>query len=402
MKVVFLTDSLSDLDGVGRYAVRLISAMEALRPGLEVHVLLARKHRPTSADVPGHWKVEVALPPDYFFYMTPARFAVWRFIGTRNTKRAARDAALVHAIKDFPHSLIAVDAADRAGIPCVATGHGTYTIQPVVSDRHKRTALKAYRRFASLISVSRYTRKRLLALVPPEILPPERVHVVPNAVDAESYVEPVALEGGERPWHGKRFTLGIGELKERKGHHLGLEAWARRAARDGDLHHFLVGHRAGDDYERSLAAIAERHGVRDRLHLLGNVSEKEKIDLLQRASVFLHTPVTAADGGFEGFGIVYLEAAAAGTTAIGSLDSGAEDAIVDGVSGLLVEQNVDAVLAALDSVLDDPVRRESLESGGRAHAERSSWEENARAVLAIYDQALAKSSVRDRKKRPSS
>ncbi|MFT7076501.1 MAG: phosphatidylinositol alpha-1,6-mannosyltransferase [Planctomycetota bacterium] len=388
MKVVFLTDSLSDFDGVGRYAVRLITAMEALRPELEVHVLLARKHRPTSVDVPAHWKVEVALPPDYFYYMTPARFAIWRFLGTWNTRRAAKGAALIHAIKDFPHSLVAVDAADRLGIPCVATGHGTYTIQPVISDRHRRTALRAYRRFAALISVSRYTRKRLLGLVPEEVLAPDSVHVVPNAVDAERYVEPAVLEGGARPWHGKRFTLGIGEIKERKGHHLGLEAWARRAARDPELHHFLVGNRSGDDYERSLEAIAQRHGVGDRLHLLGNVTEAEKVDLLQRATVFLHTPVTAADGGFEGFGIVYLEAAAAGTTAIGSLDSGAEDAIVDGVSGLLVEQNVDAVLAALDRVLDEPALREALEVGGRAHAAQSSWEENARAVLAIYDAAL--------------
>ncbi len=390
MKVVFLTDSLSDLDGVGRYAVRLITAMEALRPDLVVHVLLARKHRPTSADVPAHWKVEVALPPDYFYYMTPARFSVWRWIGTRNTKKAAKGATLIHAIKDFPHSLIAVDAADRLKIPCVATGHGTYTIQPVLSDWHRERALSAYRRFSAFISVSRFTRKRLLGIVPENVLSPDSVTVVPNAVDAERYLDPVVLDGGAREWHGKRFTLGIGEIKERKGHHLAIGAWAQRAARDPELHHFLVGNRSGDDYERSLQAIADHHDVGDRLHLVGNVSEAEKIDLLQRATIFLHTPVTAADGGFEGFGIVYLEAAAAGTVAIGSLDSGAEDAIVDGTSGLLVPQETDAVLGALDSLLDDDGLREKLEVGGRAHAERSSWEENARTVLGIYDAALAK------------
>ncbi|MEM8713857.1 MAG: glycosyltransferase, partial [Planctomycetota bacterium] len=155
-----------------------------------------------------------------------------------------------------------------------------------------------------------------------------------------------------------------------------------------DLHHFLVGNRSGDDYERSLVAIAEKHGVADRLHLVGNVSEAEKIDLLRRATVFLHTPVTASDGGFEGFGIVYLEAAASGTPAIGSLDSGAEDAIVDGVSGLLVEQKPDAIHAALSALLDDEGLRKELEAGGLEHAARSSWEENARAVIDIYREAL--------------
>lgn len=387
MKVVFLTDSLSDLDGVGRYSVRLISALEALRPDLEVHVLLARKHRPTSSEVPSHWHIEVALPPDYFFYMTPFRFRIWRWIGTWRTRRALRGASLVHAIKDYPHSLIGVDAAERAGIPCVATGHGTYTIQPVKADGpHRARALDAYSRFAAMISVSRYTRRRLLEIVPPRTLPPERVHVVPNAVSAAHYAEPRALEGVL--WEGMRFTLGIGEVKERKGHHLAVAAWAKAARTRPDLHYVLVGNKTGDAYERSLVELARAEGVEDRLHLVGNIDEVEKVDLLQRAEVFLHTPVTAADGGFEGFGIVYLEAAAAGTPSIGSLDSGAEDAIVDGETGLLVDQDVDGVGAALVSLLDDPDRRARLAEGGLAHAARSSWTDNARDVLAIYDSVL--------------
>ncbi len=386
MKVLFLTDSLSELDGVGRYSVRLIEALERERPGLEVQVLLARKHRPTSSEVPGRWQVDVALPPDYFFYMTPARFLVSRLLSTWKTFRAARKADLVHAIKDFPHSLVAVDAARLAGKPCVATGHGTYTIQPVLDERHRSRALSAYRRFAALISVSRYTRERLLGIVPPEVLPPAQVHVIPNAVDAESFVAP--REIGEQPWHGRRFTLGIGELKERKGHHLALEAWLRVAQEQGDLHHFIVGNRAGDPYEERLLAMASDAGLGDRVHLVGNVSEDQKIDLLQRAEVFLHTPVTAADGGFEGFGIVYLEAAAAGTVAIGTLDSGAEDAIVDGQSGRLVPQDPGAVEGALREVLDDHALRARLADGARAHAEASSWDENARRVLEVYEAVL--------------
>ena len=56
MRVLFLTDSLSDFDGVGRYTIRLIQALEKLVPELEVEVLLARKHRPTSEEVPAHWR----------------------------------------------------------------------------------------------------------------------------------------------------------------------------------------------------------------------------------------------------------------------------------------------------------------------------------------------------------
>ncbi len=386
MKVLYLTDSLSDLDGVGRYAIELIRALEELVPSLSVEVLLARKHRPTSADVPARWKVGVALPPDYFFYMTPARFWASRIVATRRVKQAARGADLVHAIKDYPHNLVALDGARSAGKPCIATAHGTYTVQPLLDPRHRARALKTYAGFDGMISVSSYTRRRLFDALPEGALDPTRVHVVPNCVDADRYAEPRGLTG--RPWTDKRFTLGIGETKERKGHHLAIAAWCRVARDHPELHHFVVGRRSGDGYEASLHALAGEAGVGDRLHFLGNVEEAEKIDLLQRAEAFVHTPVTAADGGFEGFGIVYLEAAASGTPSVGTRDSGAEDAVDDGVSGLLADADVGAVETALRSLVEDGELRARLAAAGPAAARRRNWRDNAERVLSLYRRAL--------------
>lgn len=390
MRVLFLTDSLSDLDGVGRYTVRLLRALEEQRPGLEVRVLLARKHRPTSAEVPAHWDVEVALPPDYFFYMSPLKFWVNLQLAQRRIAKAAQSCDLVHAIKDYPHNLAGLLGAERAGLPCVATGHGTYTVQPLVDPRHAQRARDAYARFDGMIAVSRFTAERVRELLPAQHPLASRLHVIPNAVDAAKYARPVVLEA--RPWQLQRFTLSIGELKERKGHHLALEAWCRAARAHPDLHHYVVGKGAGDNYERSLRSIVERAGMAERVHFLGNVREDEKVDLLQRAQLFLHVPVTARDGGFEGFGIVYLEASAAGLPCIGTLGCGAEDAIVHERTGLLVEQSADAVERALVRVLDNASLRDAMSKAGREHAARSSWSENARAVLAIYDEILKRRS----------
>lgn len=386
MRVLYLTDSLSDLDGVGRYTIRLVSALEAAHPELEVEVLLARKHRPSSAQVPGHWKVGVALPPDYFFYMTPARFWASLALGVSRAWRPARRADLVHAIKDYPHNLLGLLAARLAGRPCVATAHGTYSVQPLLDPRHAGLARWTYRRLASVVSVSRYTARRLGEELVLGELPPERLHVVPNAVDASHYAARRALDA--RPWHGLRYTLGIGELKERKGHHVSLEAFARVAQRHPELHHFLVGKHSDAEYKRQLDALVARYGVGPRVHFLGNVGEDEKIDLLQRASVFVHTPVTSKDGGFEGFGIVYLEAAACGVPCLGTRDSGAEDAVLDGSNGFLVEPSVEAVERALERLIAEPELAARFGAAGRAHAERSSWRENAERVWQIYQAAL--------------
>ncbi len=385
MRVLYLTDSLSDLDGVGRYAVRLITALEELEPGLEVRVLLARKHRPTSADVPARWEVRVGLPPDYFYYMSALRFWTSALGATLRTWRRARGCDVVHAIKDYPHSLVALWGARLAGVPCVATAHGTYSILPLSSARHGPLARWAYSRFAALVSVSRYTAGLLRERLALNSRPAPAIEVVPNAVDAERYERPSRLE--ERPWHGLPFTLSIGELKERKGHHLALGAWCRLASRRADLHHFGVGRTSGDAYERSLRELVRAGHLESRVHFLGNVSEEEKIDLLQRAEVFVHTPVTASDGGFEGFGIVYLEASASGTACLGTLGCGAEDAIVDGVTGLLCAPEPQAVEQALGRLLSDAELRSRLGAAGREHARKSPWSENARRVLDLYRRA---------------
>lgn len=385
MRVLYLTDSLSDLDGVGRYGVDLIRALEALEPSLEVEVLLARKHRPTSAAVPSHWDVSVALPPDYFFYMPTARFWPQAALGFARTWSAARRCDLVHAIKDYPHNWLGERAARWSGKPCVATAHGTYSVQPLLSERHATRARGAYERFASMISVSGYTRRRMLELLPESMA--ERIHVVPNCVDKSHFES--RREVGERPWHGCRYTLSIGELKERKGHHLSLAAWARVAPRHPDLHHFVVGRPSGDEYQASLERTIEEAGVADRVHFLGNVSEDEKVDLVQRCEVFVHTPVTAADGGFEGFGIVYLEASASGVPVIGTRECGAEDAIVDETTGLLVAPAVTAVESALERLVRDADLRRRMGEAGREHAGRNTWATNAERVLELYREALA-------------
>ena len=170
--------------------------------------------------------------------------------------------------------------------------------------------------------------------------------------------------------------------------HLALAGWLAAAKRFPDLHHFIVGKSSNDSYHARLVEMARAAGMSERVHFLGNVGENEKIDLLQRAKLFLHTPVTAAGGGFEGFGIVYLEAAAAGIPSIGTLDCGAEDAIVDGVTGRLVRQEAKAVEAALVEILGDETLRKKLGGQAREHARASPWDDNARRVLELYRKAL--------------
>jgi glycosyltransferase involved in cell wall biosynthesis len=73
---------------------------------------------------------------------------------------------------------------------------------------------------------------------------------------------------------------------------------------------------------------------------------------------------------------------------IGTRDCGAEDAILDGRTGLLVDPTVEATRAALARLVDDDASRRRLGDAARRHAEHSSWSDNAERVAALYARAL--------------
>jgi glycosyltransferase involved in cell wall biosynthesis len=94
-----------------------------------------------------------------------------------------------------------------------------------------------------------------------------------------------------------------------------------------------------------------------------------------------------AGGKFEGFGLTHLEASAAGLPVIGTTDCGAEDAIVDGVTGLLVSQS--AVTAALPgaiiNLLTDPVRAKQMGAAGQERAQTQTWNRVAQRMIEVYE-----------------
>jgi phosphatidylinositol alpha-1,6-mannosyltransferase len=182
---------------------------------------------------------------------------------------------------------------------------------------------------ALVTSVSRYTRARLLTWAN---VAPHRVRVLPNTVDSRYGPRPrrddlVARYGLE----GRRVILTVGRLSaaERyKGHDRVIAALAGVLRRIPDAAYLVVG--LGDDRPR-LEQLAQEAGVADRVVFAGQVPDAEIADHFALAHVF------AMPSSGEGFGIVYLEAAAAGLPAIGGNRDGSVDALADGRVGRLVD-----------------------------------------------------------------
>lgn len=161
------------------------------------------------------------------------------------------------------------------------------------------------------------------------------------------------------------YILSVGRLVERKGFDTLIEAFASLdQARAGAVQLVIVGE--GPDRHR-LEKLAEGQAG---IHLLGSVRTDDLRRLYAGAAVFALTPRRVGDD-YEGFGIVYLEAAGAGVPAVATRSGGAGEAIVNQETGLVVQADARAVRDALARLLDDSALRDKL----GARAKKRAWDQ---------------------------
>lgn len=195
--------------------------------------------------------------------------------------------------------------------------------------------------------------------------------VVPPGVDTERFVplDAAAREATRArlglPVDG-RLVVSLSRLVPRKGMDVLIRAAARLAPTHPDLVVAIGG--GGRDRPR-LERLIERTGAPARL--LGRIDHDDLPLLYGCADVYAMLCRNRWAGlEQEGFGIVFLEAAAAGVPQVAGASGGAAEAVVDGVTGYVVDppDDVDAVAAALGRLLDDPDRRVAMGVAGRQRA----------------------------------
>ncbi len=195
--------------------------------------------------------------------------------------------------------------------------------------------------------------------------------VVPPGVDAQRFrpLDPAERAEARRrlglPAEG-RLVASVSRLVPRKGMDVLVEAAARLAPDRPDLCVAIAGE--GRDAGR-IARLARRSGAPVRL--LGRLSDEE-VALLDGACDVWAMPCRTRWLGLEqeGFGIVFLEAAASGVASLAGRSGGADEAVLDGVTGLVADRPGDVVVVseALARLLDDSELRARLGAAARAHA----------------------------------
>jgi glycosyltransferase involved in cell wall biosynthesis len=242
----------------------------------------------------------------------------------------------------------------------------------------------AIRHSAVVFTVSEASRADILRFYP--WADPDKVHVVPNAIDTELLESPgeeeMARVRERYQLHG-RFVLFAGNVKPHKNLERLIRAFALVREQGGheDLQLLLI----GDDVSKygALRRAAEATRLRQDIRFFGFVPPRTLAALYRMASVFAFPSL------YEGFGLPPLEAMSCGTPVVTSRMSSLPE-VVDEAALLVDAYSVENIAAGIAAILDDEALRQRLVEKGLERARAFSWDRSVRAIHAGYLKALGR------------
>ncbi len=295
--------------------------------------------------------------------------------GLRATRQARRwiqngnfDLIHVHEPVAPGLSLLCIWVADG---PIVATWHSSNPHSRILASVN-RLAQTAMEKISGRIAVSEDARRTLVAHVGGDAV------LIPNGVRVQAFAHPGIHPAMNNPGHSLLF---LGRLDEpRKGLSVLLEAMPAIIAADPHVHLYVAGPGDLEDIQDDMAPE-----IRDHVTLLGLVTDQEKAQALYSADVYV-----APNTGAESFGIVLIEAMAAGTAVLAADLPAFARVLSNGRAGrLFSNEDPQALADAAVALLANPQERERLVSAGSERVRRFDWGVVVDDVLAVYESVTA-------------
>ena len=264
----------------------------------------------------------------------------------------------------YPDGVAAAILGRHFGKPVVMTARGTDVTLIPRYRLPRAMILWAARSAAAIVTVSRSLKNALAELG----VPPERITVLRNGVDADFFRPSGRQAARERLGLHRTTLLSVGHLIERKAHHLAVGA----AALLPDIELVVI----GDGPELgALRAAAQRCGVADRVRFLPAMSQERLREYYEAADALLLASSR------EGWANVLLESMACGTPVVAADVGGAGELVTAPAAGVLFEQRTAEALAEAVRRL---FRAYPDRDATRRHAELFSWGATTRGQIELF------------------
>lgn len=286
----------------------------------------------------------------------------------------------IHAGRALPEGLVAWLVARLTFRPVVIYAHGEELTGWGRGNKYKAMCF-ALRHADKVIANSDFTLNTLKRMA----VAPERIELIHPGVDVERFRPGLPFQDlrdslGLRS--GVLLLLSVGRLSRRKGFDNVIRAMPELLATGVDVHYAIIGIGEDEDY---LNALVCEHNVMNEVHLLGHVPMEDLPRWYNACDLFILAN-REIGGDTEGFGMVFIEAAACGKASIAGRAGGTGSAVLDGVTGVQINgESVAEVVAALREMLVNRNRRYELELAALKRARDSlSWVAVAARTRAIH------------------
>ncbi len=368
LHIGMIAPDLSMKHGWAQYSLSLIKAMNKANVRLTV---VAAKNSPPLEGIEVHPILPAIVPRE-------RGFTVKTLMQIPRVRQLLRDCDVIHVLAE-PYAFLGAAVAGQR--PLLITGHGSYVH---IAENERWPFNMLYRRAflrSTLVCVSHYTAK-----IAQQSLPDVRTVVVNNGVDAARFAHIEHQTQADNP----PIVLAVGAVKGRKGQLELVRAIPKVLEQIPNAQCIIIGSLTNEkNYVRRVQELIAAQNLNEHVHLLGHVSEETLLDTYSRAHVFV-LPSMNDGWKFEGYGLVHLEASAAGLPVIGTTNCGTEDAIDDEVTGLLIPQAqvAEKLHEAILRLLRDPTLAARMGAAGRLKAQRQTWDVVASEMIALYNSQL--------------
>ena len=207
----------------------------------------------------------------------------------------------------------------------------------------------------------------------------KKIRIIPGGVDLKEFKPLKNLNSLRKKYIGgdinKKILLYIGRIHESKG----LQ-YVINAIKNIDLKFIIVGENAG--YESKLKLMVKNFNIKNKVKFLGKVGKKELIELYNISDIFI------LFSGWEGFGLVVIEAMAFGKPVIVSNKGALPLLVKDGENGLVVNYpNTKELKSKIKRLLEDDNQRKKLGKKAKEFSKKFDWNKIVKIYLSTYKTA---------------
>ncbi len=290
----------------------------------------------------------------------------------------------IHAFRALPEGLVAWLVARLTLRPVVIYAHGEELTTWGKGGKYKAMRF-ALRHADRIVANSGFTLQELLSMG----VSKDRIVIINPGVDVERFRPGLACDDLKQAIgldSGEKLILSVGRLSRRKGFDTVIQSLPELMRNGLAVRYVLIG--IGEDYDY-LLNLSRELGLADRVHLLGHVSSEDLPRWYNACDVFV-MPNREINGDTEGFGMVFVEAAACGKAALAGSAGGTGAAVVEDITGMRVNgEQLHEITLALVNLLGH-TGNEMGQNGLHRVLESFTWEKVADKTIDMCTSLAAK------------